>query len=95
MPPPACDRPVLILTRSAALSRLTAVTVAPLTRTDRGIPSEVRLTPADGVPTACVVSLDNMATIRKELLTDFIATCTVGRMAEVFTAIRYAFAMPT
>jgi mRNA interferase MazF len=94
LPAPAGVRPVLLLTRSAVLSHLTSVTVAPITRTDRAIPSEVRLTPADGVPTACVISLDNIATIRKELLTDHIATCARDRMVEVFAAIRFAFAMP-
>ncbi len=94
LPPPAGMRPVLLLTRSPVLGHLTSVTVAPITRTDRDIPSEVRLTPADGVPTACVVSLDNIATIRKELLTEVIATCSRERMLEVFAAIRFAFAMP-
>jgi mRNA interferase MazF len=95
LPPPAGVRPVLVLTRSSVLTRLASATVAPLTRTDRDIPSEVRLTPADGVPTPCVVSLDNIATIRKELLAEHITTCTTERMAEIFAAIRFVFAMPT
>src|SRR3989442_9603389 len=64
LPDPAGRRPVLVLTRDDVLGRIGNVTVAPLTRTDRGLPTEVRLTRADGVPTSCVISLDNILTIR-------------------------------
>jgi len=40
-------RPVLILTRNSAVSYLTSVTVAQITTTIRGVPSEVVLTPAE------------------------------------------------
>ena len=47
-------RPVLVLTRNSALPVLTGITVAPLTTTIRGIPTEVILTPAeDGVAADC------------------------------------------
>ena len=68
LPAPAGRRPVLILTRSEAIPRLANVTVAPITRSVRGIASEVFLTPEDGPPTECVVSLDNIVTVRKSIL---------------------------
>ncbi len=86
-------RPVLVLTRTNILNRLTSVTIAPLTRTIRGIRSEVVLSPSDGVPTACVVSLDNIATIRQKSLGRHITELSKQKMQEVFEAIRFAFAM--
>lgn len=59
-------RPVLILTRNSAISFLTGITVAPITTTIRGIPSEVVPTPADdGDLTNCAVNTDNIQTIQK------------------------------
>jgi mRNA interferase MazF len=42
-------RPVLILTRSEAVERLHDILVAPVTRTVRGIPTEVPLDEGDGM----------------------------------------------
>lgn len=59
-------RPVLILTRNSAISYLTSVTVAQITTTIRGVPSEVPLTPlADGVFDECIVNAYNLQTIQK------------------------------
>jgi mRNA interferase MazF len=52
-----------VLTRDAAVTVLTSVTCAPITRTIRGIRSEVRLGPEHGLPEACVISCDNLITI--------------------------------
>lgn len=66
-------RPVLILTRNSAIQLLTSITVAPLTRTIRDVPSEVFLTPdEDGVPENCVVNTYNIQTIQKADLGAFI-----------------------
>ncbi|MCB0092395.1 MAG: type II toxin-antitoxin system PemK/MazF family toxin, partial [Caldilineaceae bacterium] len=57
-------RPVLLLTRNAAIGFLTNVTVAPLTTNVRDIPTEVFLSPDDdGVPSICAVNLDNIQTV--------------------------------
>jgi mRNA-degrading endonuclease toxin of MazEF toxin-antitoxin module len=51
------DRPVLVLTRDPVADRIGAVVVAALTRTRRGLVSELELTAADDlVPTDCVVN---------------------------------------
>ena len=93
-PAPAGRRPALVLTRSKALAHLTNVTVAPLTRTARGISAEVRLGAADGVPTDCVISLENIITVPQSLTQQKITSLTPLRMEEVFEAIRYVFDMP-
>ena len=73
-------RPVLVLTRNSAIHFLTGITVAPLTTTIRGIPSEVLLTPAeDGVSADCAVNTDNLQTIQKAYITHL----SLERMREV------------
>src|SRR5262245_60327291 len=62
-PPPDKQRPVLVLTRSSALKFLQRVTVAPITSTIRGIPTEVVLDESHGMPSRCAVSLDNVVTV--------------------------------
>ena len=61
---PGGDRPVLVLTRDPVADRIGSVVVAAITRTVRGLVSELELTAADdGVPTDCVVNFDNIHTI--------------------------------
>lgn len=52
-----------MLTRDAAIDVLTAITCAPITRTIRGIRSEVELGPEHGLPEACAISCDNVITV--------------------------------
>ncbi len=84
-------RPVRILTRNSAVPFLTGITVAPLTTTIRGIPSEVLLTPAeDGVPADCVVNVDNIQTIQKLGLGTYLTHLSLERMREVRVAVEFA-----
>jgi mRNA interferase MazF len=84
----------VVLTRTGAIRTLSNVTIAPITRTIRGIKTEVALTPADGVPTRCAVSLDNIITIPKILLDKQITALSAGKMLQIFAAVRAAFEMP-
>src|SRR6266516_21900 len=64
---PGGNRPVLVLTRDPVADRIDAVVVAALTRTRRGLVSELDLSAnADGVPTDCVVNFDNVHTLPRE-----------------------------
>jgi mRNA-degrading endonuclease toxin of MazEF toxin-antitoxin module len=54
-PPPDKQRPVLVLTRASSIGYLTTVTVAPITSTVRGVPSEVILEIDDGMKSRCAV----------------------------------------
>lgn len=65
--PPAGRRPVCVLTRDAAIEVLTAVTCAPITRTIRGIRSEVEVGPHEGLPETSVINCDNVITVPIEL----------------------------
>jgi mRNA interferase MazF len=82
-------RPVLILTRNSANSFLTGITVAPMTTTIRGIPTEVVLTPAnDGGLTDRAGNTDNVQTIQKVNLGAYITHLSPERMREVRAAKR-------
>ncbi|MGH2879474.1 MAG: type II toxin-antitoxin system PemK/MazF family toxin [Solirubrobacteraceae bacterium] len=82
-------RPVLILTRDEAIDGLNKLVTAPATGTIRGISSEVRVGPEDGMPQESVISLDNTTLIRKALLTEPIATLDPAKMSEVCRALAY------
>lgn len=83
-------RPVLILTRSSAIRYLNAVTVVPITTAIRGVPSEVRFSAADGLPTDCAANFYNIQTIPKADLESLITTLSARHMAEVDKAILFA-----
>jgi len=80
--PPAGRRPVCVLTRDAAIDVLASVTCAPITRTVRGIRSEVELGPEHGLPEVCVISCDNVITVSIDDLDDE----PVGHLDEVARA---------
>jgi len=61
--PPDRPRPVLILTRESAGGHLSTVTVAPITSTIRGVPSEVILDASDGMKGPCAVNLHGAVTV--------------------------------
>ena len=84
---PGGDRPVLVLTRAPVADRIGSVVVAALTRTQRGLVSEVALTPADGVPTDSVVNFDNIHTIPRETFRRKVAVLPAARMAEACRAL--------
>jgi len=80
---PGGDRPVLVMTRDPVAERIGSVVVAALTRTRRGLVSELDLSRAeDGVPTDCVVNFDNIHTLPRETFRRRVATLTPRRMAQ-------------
>ena len=80
---PGGDRPVLVLTRDPVADRIGSVVVAALTRTQRGVVSELRLTPdRDGVPTDCVVNFDNLHTLPRGVFRRRVAKLGDARLAE-------------
>lgn len=87
---PGGDRPVLVLTRDPVADRIGSVVVAALTRTVRGLISELELTPADGVPTDCVVNFDNVHTVPREALRRRVTSLSPARMAEACRALKAA-----
>jgi mRNA interferase MazF len=83
-------RPVLVLTRAVVAQRLGQLTVAEITTRPRELVTEVSLDKDDGLPRPCVVTLDNLQTVRRVHLVDYITTLGPERMAEVCQALRIA-----
>lgn len=88
---PGGDRPVLVLTRDPVAERIGAVVVAALSRTERGLVSELKLTKkTDGVPSDCVVNFDNLHTLNRETFRRRIVMLSPKRLAEVCQRLRDA-----
>jgi mRNA interferase MazF len=76
------DRPVLVLTRDPVADRIDAIVVAHLTTTIRGLSSELRLGSADGLRRDCVVSFDNLHTMRRTAFRRRVAILSPARLRE-------------
>ena len=90
LPAPDTARPVLVLTRGSAIAYLSRVTVAPITSTIRGVPSEVALGPEDGVKQPCAVNLHNVVTVARDGVGRRVAQLGEARMHEVCRALAFA-----
>jgi mRNA interferase MazF len=88
---PGGDRPVLVLTRDPLADRIGSVVVAALTRTRRGLVSELELTTADdGVPSDCLVNFDNVHTIPRDKLRRRVTMLSAPRLVEACRALSAA-----
>jgi mRNA interferase MazF len=83
-------RPVLVLTRNSAVSALTGIVVAPITRTVRMIDSEIVLDQEDGMSLRCAATFDNLRTVPKALLTSKETELSAVRRFEVCRALNFA-----
>jgi mRNA interferase MazF len=88
--PPDKSRPVVVLTRDSALAYLSTATVAPITSTIRGVPSEVVLREEDGMKTVCAVNLHNAATVSQQRLGKRVAQLSSLRMEEICAALSFS-----
>ena len=88
--PPDKTRPVVVLTRSSAITYLATATVAPITSTARGVPSEVALDDGDGMKGPCAVNLFNVLTVPQSRLGKRVAQLSSSRMEEICAALRYS-----
>ena len=88
--PPDKRRPVLVLTRDSAIPLLNSVTIAPITSTIRGIPSELLLTRAEGMPNDCVANFDNLQTVPKAKIGDRVMRVSARKMRQAAQGIAFA-----
>jgi mRNA interferase MazF len=84
-------RPAVILTSPTRLQLLAWVTVAPITTTIRGLSSEVPVGPRNGLDHDCVVSCDNITTVRKDAVRDTIGLLFDDQELDLARAISDAF----
>ena len=88
-------RPVVVLSRDAAITRLGRSLVGPCTTTVRGLPSEVLLEPGvDPVPRLCAVNLDSVESVSVGVLVDRLGRLSDQRMREVCDALSVAVDCP-
>lgn len=89
-PKPDKKRPVLVLTRQDMIGRLNTVTVAPITSTIRGVPSEVAIGGEAGLKQASAINLHNLATVPLVGLRTFVGTVPRQTMAKVRDALLFS-----
>lgn len=90
-PPQIGRRPVVVLSRDAAIPRLRRAVVAPCTTTIRGLPSEVVLEPDDDpVPRASAVNLDSVESVAVAVLVERIGRLSDARMRQICAALEIA-----
>jgi mRNA interferase MazF len=80
-------RPVLVLTRDEVIDRLNEIIVAPVTRTVRGLRTEVLLTERDGMPLACALNFDHLSLAQRDRFGPVLCTLSERRWTEVRTAL--------
>ena len=86
-------RPVVVLSRDAAIPRLRRALIGPCTTTIRGIPSEVLLDPgADPIPQASVVNLDSVESVSLGTLVERLGRLSDERMRQICSALEIAVA---
>lgn len=88
--PPDKQRPVVVLTRDSAVPYLSTVTVAPITSSVRGVPSEVLLNEEDGMKTTCAVNLHNAITVSQRRIGKRLAQLSSTRMSQICAALRFS-----
>jgi mRNA interferase MazF len=84
-------RPVVVLSRDAAIPRLRRALIGPCTTTTRGIPSEVLLEPTeDPIPLTSVVNLDSVESVSIAALVERLGRLGDDRMRQICSALEVA-----
>lgn len=94
LPPPVGSRPVVVLTRDSVLQSINGIVVAIVTRTIRELPTDVVLGRRQGLPSRCVVNLDNLLTVPRDRLTKLMGACDTEKVTELNHAIKVALDIP-
>lgn len=94
-PPDIGRRPVVVMSRDGAITRLRRCIVAPCTTTIRGLASEVVLEPGiDPVPRLCAVNLDSLDNVSTALLITRLGRLSDQRMQDICAATAVALDCP-
>ena len=84
-------RPVVVLSRDAAIPRLRRTLIGPCTTTIRGLPSEVVLEPGeDPVPRRSAINLDSVESVSTGVLVERLGRLSDLRMEQVCAALAVA-----
>lgn len=93
LPLPAGRRPVVLISRDSSYAVRAAITVAEVSTTIRGIPTEVLLTKRDGLPKRCAINTDNLVTIPKSWLDSQITALPLEKLSALEAALKFALAI--
>jgi mRNA interferase MazF len=88
--PPDKRRPVLLLTRDEVIDQLGEIMAAPVTRTIRGLATEVVLTPEEGMPVACAANFDHISLAQRGRIGALLCELRAERWPEVRAALLVA-----
>lgn len=84
-------RPVVVISRDAAIPRLRRTLIAPCTTTIRNLPSEVVLEPGgDPISRRCAVNLDSIESVSISILVERIRRLSDGRVRQICSALNVA-----
>ncbi len=86
--PDAKGRPYLVITRNEAIPVLRTLVVAPVTRTVRGIPTEIPLGPDEGLAVECVAAGDAVLAVPKAMLVRKLGALGTDRHHELCASLR-------
>jgi mRNA interferase MazF len=87
---PDKTRPALVLSRTSAIPYLNAVSVVPITRSIRGVPSELALGQAEGLKQPSAASLHTVQTVPKSRLGRWLGSVALARKPEIRRALLFA-----
>ena len=93
-PPPTGRRPAVLVSRNQPYRVRAAVSVVPLIRTVRNIASEVPLGPSDGVPKPSAANADNITTVPKVRVEEYLTTLSPANLARLERAISFSLDLP-
>ena len=88
--PPDKRRPVLILTRNEVMDRLNEIIVVPVTRTIRGLTTEVALSSDDSMPVVCALNFDHVSLAQRDRIGPVLCSLPESRWPEVRRALLVA-----
>lgn len=88
--PPIGRRPAVLVSRDEAYDVRSRVAVVPLTRTQRAIPTQLPLGPEDGVPRPSAASADDITTVPRRVITDYLCTLGTAKVTLLDQAIKFA-----
>lgn len=92
-PPPAGRRPAVLVSRSEVYDLRANVTVVPISRTRRDIPTEVPLGRAEGLVKDSVANADDVTTIPRRLLTERTGVLDESKLKALNRALVFALAL--
>ena len=90
LPRPDKRRPVVVLSRSSLIKRLHSVTVAAVTSSLRGSPTEVEIGVEEGLKAVSCVNLCNLFTVPQRELRTYVGVLSTTKMQEICRALLIA-----